>query len=111
MKINNTFAGVIAGFTAGIIDLIPMIIQKLTWDANLAAFSMWLAVGFFTAHTSFRMQPALKGILIAFICLLPSAFIIGWSMPESLIGVAAMTLILGALTGLLVHWMTKEKSA
>ena len=108
---NKTLAGLIAGIAAGIIDLIPMIIQNLTWDANLAAFSMWLAVGFFTAHVSFRMHPVFKGILIAFICLLPSAFIIGWSMPESLIGISAMTLILGALTGLLVHWMTKEKSA
>lgn len=78
MKINKTVAGVIAGFTAGIIDLIPMIIQKLTWDANLAAFSMWLAVGFFTAHTSFRMQPALKG---NFDCLyLSSAFCIYYWM-------------------------------
>lgn len=108
---NKTLAGLIAGFAAGIIDLIPMIIQNLTWDANLAAFSMWLGVGFFTAHTSFRMHPVFKGILIAFICLMPSAFIIGWSMPESLTGVAAMTLILGALTGLLVKWLTKEKTA
>lgn len=107
----KTLAGLIAGFAAGIIDLIPMIIQDLTWDANLAAFSMWLAVGFFTAHTSFRIHPVLKGILIAFICLLPSAFIIGWSMPESLIGISAMTLILGAMTGLLVKWLTREKSA
>jgi len=107
----KTLAGLIAGFAAGIIDLIPMIIQDLTWDANLAAFSMWLAVGFFTAHISFRIHPVLKGILIAFICLLPSAFIIGWSMPESLIGISAMTLILGAMTGLLVKWLTREKSA
>ena len=106
---NRTFAGIIAGFIAGIIDLIPMIIQNLTWDANLSAFSMWLAVGFFTAHVSFKMHPVLKGILVAFICLLPSAFIIAWSMPESIIAVSVMTLLLGSLTGLLVHLMTKTK--
>lgn len=107
---NRTLAGFLAGMAAGIIDLIPMIIQKLTWDANLAAFSMWLAVGIFTAHVSFKMHHILKGILVAFICLTPTAFIIGWDMPKSLIPTLAMTLILGTLTGLLVHWMTKEKS-
>jgi hypothetical protein len=106
---NKTAAGLICGAIAGFIDLVPMILQNLTWDANLAAFSMWLAVGFFTAHTSIKLIPVLKGILIAFICLLPSAFIIGWTMPESLIGISAMTLVLGALVGWLVNRLTKEK--
>ena len=105
----KTAAGLICGAIAGSIDLIPMIVQNLTWDANLAAFSMWLAVGFFTAHTSFRMPPVLKGIVIAFICLLPSAFIIGWQMPESLIGISTMTLVLGAFVGWMVSRLTKEK--
>lgn len=30
--------GVISGIIAGIIDVIPMIFQKLTWDANLSVF-------------------------------------------------------------------------
>ena len=45
------------------------------------------------------MQPILKGIVIAFLCLLPSVFIIGWNDPVSLLPIAIMTLILGALLG------------
>jgi hypothetical protein len=41
----------------------------------------------------------LKGIVIAFLCLLPSVFIIGWNDPVSLLPIAIMTLILGALLG------------
>jgi len=105
---NKTLAGLLCGFIAGMIDLVPMIIQNLTWDANLAAFSMWLAVGFFTAHTHLKMPPVLRGVLIAFICLLPSAFIIGWQMPESLIGISAMTLVLGASIGWSVNKLTTK---
>jgi len=105
---NKTAAGLISGAIAGAIDLTPMILQDLTWDANLAAFSMWLAVGFFTAHTTMKINSFLKGIIIAFICLLPSAFIIGWTMPESLIAISAMTLVLGAFVGWLVSRLTKE---
>ena len=39
MKKNNKIKiGIFFGIIAGIIDIIPMIIQKLTWDANLSAF-------------------------------------------------------------------------
>lgn len=41
----------------------------------------------------------LKGIVIAFICQLPSVFIIGWYDPISLVPIGVMTLILGALLG------------
>jgi len=32
--------GLFFGGIAGVIDVIPMIWQKLTWDANLSALSM-----------------------------------------------------------------------
>ncbi len=41
----------------------------------------------------------LKGILISFLLLTPSAVIIGWQQPTSLIPIFIMTLILGSLLG------------
>ncbi len=38
--------GLGCGAIAGILDVIPMVAQGLTWDANLSAFTMWLVVGF-----------------------------------------------------------------
>lgn len=91
--------GVSLGIVAGILDVIPMIAQKLTWDANLSAFSMWVVVGFTLATSNLSLPPVLKGIVIAFLYLLPSAFLIGWQEPLSLIPVAVMTLVLGASLG------------
>ena len=39
---NRIAIGIVFGIIAGIIDVIPMVLQKLTWDANLSAFSMWV---------------------------------------------------------------------
>ena len=98
-KLSKIRAGIIFGVIAGVIDLIPMIIQKLTWDANLSAFSLWVVAGFMIASSSLKINSALKGIVISFLLLTPSAIIIGWSQPESLIPVCFMTLLLGGLLG------------
>ena len=94
--------GIILGIAAGVIDVIPMIIKKLTWDANISAFLMWVIVGFFIATVDLNMNPVLEGILISFLVLTPCAVLIGWKEPKSLIPVFIMTLILGALLGYLI---------
>ena len=98
----KTTLGLIFGFLAGIIDLIPMIIQNLTWDANLSALSLWIIAGFLISTTNLKMNSILKGIIISFLVLIPSAFIIGWKEPFSLLPISIMTLILGWLLGYLI---------
>ena len=102
-KLSKIKIGIIFGIIAGIIDVIPMIFQKLTWDANLAAFSMWIIAGFMVSTSNLKINSVLKGILISFLLLIPSAVIIGWSQPISLIPIFLMTLILGGLLGYLVN--------
>ena len=100
--------GLLLGAVAGIIDVTPMVLQNLTWDANLSAFSMWVVIGFFLSITEIKIHPVLKGILFSFLALLPCAFIIGWKEPESLIPISAMTLIIGGLLGFAVGKITRE---
>ena len=38
--------GILLGIIAGIIDVIPMIMQNLTWDANISAFTMWVIISY-----------------------------------------------------------------
>jgi len=102
-KISKIKIGIIFGIMAGIIDVIPMIFQKLTWDANISAFSLWVIAGFMISTSSLKINSVLKGILISFLLLTPSAVIIGWSQPISLIPIFIMTLILGGLLGYFVN--------
>ncbi len=99
--------GLLLGSIAGVIDVIPMLLQKLSWDANLSAFSMWLVVGFFIASVEFKINPIIKGILIALMVLFPSLILIAWKEPFSVIPICIMTTFLGALLGLAIHKIAK----
>lgn len=101
--------GLIFGAIAGMIDIVPMIIQGLTWDANLSALSMWIVIGFFTASVELKINPIFKGVLIAFMVLLPSAFLIGWANPVTLIPIFIMTFILSVLLGFTIHKFTVHR--
>ncbi|MCX6233963.1 MAG: hypothetical protein NT175_04450 [Bacteroidetes bacterium] len=100
-------SGIVCGLIAGIIDLIPMFIQNLTWDANLSALSMWIIIGFFIATSKLQMNSIIKGIIISFLCIIPCSFIIGWKEPVTLIPIFIMTLILGGLLGFVIHRIDK----
>lgn len=91
------------GIVAGIIDVIPMVLMKLPLSADLSAFSMWVVVGFFIAALNIKLPGALKGIMVAFLTLIPIAIIIGAGNPADLVPVMIMTLILGGLLGFVIE--------
>lgn len=101
--------GLLLGIVAGIIDVIPMIMQNLTWDANISAFTMWIVVGILISTVDLKINPIIKGILIAFLVLLPTAFLIGWKEPFSLIPITIMTTILGGLLGFSINKILTKK--
>ncbi len=107
-KISKIKAGIIFGIIAGVIDVVPMIFQELTWDANLSAFLLWVIAGFMIATSNLKIGGALKGILISFLLLTPSAVLIGWNQPASLVPICAMTLILGSSLGYLINRFGEE---
>ncbi|MFA5406328.1 MAG: hypothetical protein WC307_03145 [Candidatus Nanoarchaeia archaeon] len=98
----QTKRGLLIGLIAGIIDVIPMLLQGLTWDANLSAFSMWLVIGFLLPNINLGVKGVKKGLIVSFLVLLPNLFIIGWGEPISLIPIGVMTLLLGSLVGYLI---------
>jgi len=98
----KTQLGILLGIVAGIIDVVPMVFQKLSWDANLSAFSLWIISGFLIATTNLKIRGIAKGIVISFLVLLPAAILIGWKEPFSLIPISIMTLILGSALGFLI---------
>lgn len=96
---NKIRLGILLGVFAGIIDVTLMLIQKLPWDANFSAFAFWIISGFFIATSNIKFKGAIKGVIISSFVLLPSAIIIGWKEPFSLIPIFIMTFILGSIIG------------
>ena len=102
MSMKKTQLGILLGTIAGIIDVIPMIIQKLTWDANLSAFFHWIIVGFFIATINIKIRGILKGLLISIITLIPIAFLVWWNDTSSIIPMSISTIIYGIVLGFLI---------
>ncbi len=102
-KRNKIFIGIIFGTIAGIVDVIPMLFQKLPLDANLSALSHWIITGFIIAITTLKISGWLKGLILAFILIIPIFFIVAWNDPISLIPIGIMTLILGPILGFLIE--------
>ena len=102
--------GILLGICAGIIDVIPMLLQNLTWNANLSAFALWVVSGFLIATSEIKIKGAMKGAIISFLVLIPTAILIGWKEPLSLVSIAIMILILGSLLGYLVEKKEDERN-
>ncbi len=94
--------GIFLGAIAGIVDVIPMIIQKLTWDANLSAFFHWIIVGFFIAAVDLRIKGVIKGLFISIITLVPIAFLVWWNDTSSIIPMSISTVVYGVALGFLI---------
>ena len=105
---NKMKIGIILGIVAGLIDIIPMLIQNLTWDANISALTMWVVVGFLISVVDLKINSIVEGILIAFLVLLPTAILIGWKEPISLIPIGVMTTLLGGLLGYSIQKITNR---
>lgn len=100
--------GLLLGCLAGLIDVIPMLLQKLPWEADLSAFTMWVIAGFFISSTSIPLKGAVKGIVISFLLLIPTLIIIAAKDIKSIIPIIAMTTILGSLLGFFTDKLNEE---
>ncbi|HBA84613.1 MAG TPA: hypothetical protein DCZ95_11005 [Verrucomicrobia bacterium] len=89
------------GIVAGIIDVIPMFVQKLDKYSIISAFIHWIVLGFVISYIQIPVASWLKGILIAEMAALPIAVLVLKSDPQSVIPILLMSAVLGALVGLL----------
>lgn len=90
---------IIIGFIAGIIDVIPMLIMQLEWNACLSAFVQWIILGIFINYISWDIRSWLKGIIVAELAALPIMIMVypeGWGTIGT---IALMSAILGSLVG------------
>jgi len=93
------FISILIGTIAGLIDIIPMIVQGLNRYANSSAFFHWVALGIIISYISMDIRGWLKGLIIAEISSIPIAIIVAQNDPVSVIPIIIMSAILGSLVG------------
>ncbi len=96
----NVALSFLLGACAGIIDIIPMIIQKLDKSATISAFVQWVVLGFIITHIHIPgVEGWLKGLTTSVLAVLPIVALVYFSDPKALIPIFIMTIILGSLVG------------
>ncbi len=88
------------GIVAGIIDVIPMIIQKIDKHANISAFVHWVILGIIISYIKIPFAPWLKGLIIAELSALPIVILVAKDDIKSIIPILIMSAILGILVGI-----------
>ena len=96
---NDILIALSIGTVAGIIDIIPMIIQKLDKYANLSAFFHWLFLGLIIPFISWQITPWFKGFIIAELSTIPLLFIIVQKDKKVIIPIILISAILGSSIG------------
>ena len=98
-KFKKIEIGIITGIIFGIVDVIPMIIMKMTWETLISAFSMCIIGGFIISISNLKLNNTLKGTLIFFLIALPMMIIVIASSPKELIPMLSTNLVIGSLMG------------
>ena len=95
----NVFIALIIGISAAIIDVVPMIIQKIDKSACVSAAIQWIVLGLIIPYVNWDMQPWLKGLLIAELTALPIMVLVFAKDPKSIIPIIIFSAILGISVG------------
>jgi hypothetical protein len=82
-----------------VLDVIPMILQRLDWYANTSAFVQWLILGVIINHLQIGLKGWLKGCVVAVIAGIPIMILVAKSDVVSILPIAIMSVILGSLVG------------
>ncbi len=98
-KFSKTKVGLTVGIIFGIVDIIPMILMKMTWDTLLSAFLMCVIGGFLISTSNLKLNNTLKGTLIFFLIAIPMMIIVVAGAPMELVPMLVTNLIIGSLMG------------
>lgn len=100
MKKINFLIALLIGAIAGMVDVIPMILQDLNSYACSSAFIHWVALGAIIPYVAWNIKPWLKGLVIAGLTSLPIAIIVAEKEPISIIPILLFSAVLGILVGI-----------
>lgn len=89
----------VLGCAAGIIDIIPMLIQRLDRYAIVSAFVQWVVLGILIVHCDLKLRPWLSGLVVAELAAIPIVILVAKNDLESVPIILSMTALLGAAVG------------
>lgn len=89
------------GLIAGLIDIIPGLIQGVGLHITFTGLSFWIVMGPTIAFISLPMKNWLKGLIVASLLAIPGTILMSTIAPDTVIPMIAVTIFLGSMVGFL----------
>jgi hypothetical protein len=87
------------GVSAGIIDVVPMMIQKVGTFASASALAHWIVLGIIIAYIRMPFASWLTGVLVSLLSTIPILILVWEKTPVSVVPIVVMTTLLGIGVG------------
>jgi len=97
---NGLLKALMIGIIAGLLDVVPMIIQKLDKTSCWSAFIHYFILGLIIPFINWDIQPWLRGSIVALLTAIPVMIIVYPKDPKALIPMVLFAWVLGAGIGL-----------
>lgn len=97
---HNITTALFIGLIAGLVDVIPMIIQKLDKTSCISAFIHYFALGTIIPFVDWDIEPWFKGMIISVIMSLPVMIVVYSKDKKAIAPMIIFALILGAGIGI-----------
>ena len=98
---------VIIGLVAGIVDIIPMIVQKLPKYSTVSAFVYYFLISIIIVNIDLPHIPWwIEGGLISFALMIPMLIHVGHTDKKPLPIIAINSIIIGTLVGIVGHFLS-----
>ena len=92
-------ASLMIGFGAGVIDILPGVLNGVDIRVTVAGFSFWVTTALVVAYVSLPLKHWQKGLLISSLLAIPGVVLLSLVHPDSVIAMIVLTVFLGALVG------------
>lgn len=97
----------IIGLVAGIVDIIPMILQKLPKYSTVSAFVYYFFISIIIVNIDLPHIPWwLEGGLISFALMIPMLIHVGYTDKKPVPIIAVNSIIIGTLVGITGHFFS-----
>ena len=97
---SKLLVSILIGLAAGVVDVVPMILQKLDKHANWSAFVHWIILGVFISYIDLPLAGWLKGLVVAELAALPIVILVAKDNKKGVVPILVMSAVLGVLVGL-----------
>lgn len=99
----NILIALAIGIIAGIIDIFPMLKQKVPKFSIYYIFAQWVFIGLIIPFVSWEMQPWLKGLIIGVLGMAPAAIIAYHRNRKRVLSILLYAMPLGAAIGIVAN--------